>query len=407
MANNILVNGIVEKLALPILRNKLPMVMEANKDFQDDISSEQARAGGTIFVKRPPRYIGRDGELMQVESTVETAVPMTLQMAGVDVSFSQKDLMLSMDDVKRGGLDHVLEPAMTTIAAKIESAGTLLYQQVATCVGTPGTLPTSITPVATANAYITALGGAAGSNRIAVLDTFANASISPNLNAQFNPTGEISKNFLKGRLGAGAGFDWYDDPAIRSHTAGVYGGTPLVNGASQTGSSLVTDGWTATTTTLNVGDTFTIAGVNSVNPQTRQDTGKLAFFVVTAKTTTDGSGNSTISISPAITPSGQFKNVTNSPADNAAITVTSGASGATSRQSLLYDANAFTFACVPQVLPAGGGVQYAGKASDKMSGLSISLIQQYDARTNQVLTRFDVLYAWLASYPELAVRLQG
>lgn len=407
MANNILTNGIVVKTALPILRNKLPMVMEANKDYQEDISESNARSGGQVFVKRPPRYIGRDGELMQVESTVETAVPMTLQMSGVDVSFSQKDLMLSMDDVKRGGLDHVLEPAMTTIAAKIESAGTALFKQVYTSVGTPGTPPTSTFPVANANAYITVAGGSAGSDRIAVLDAFANAGIAQGLQLVFNPTATIGKTFMKGRLGEGYGFTWYDDPAIQSFTAGTYGGTPLVNTAGQTGSSLITDGWTVTTTSLNVGDTFTIAGVDSVTPQTRQDTGKLQFFVVTAKTVTDGSGNSTIAISPAITPSGQFQNVTASPADNAVITVTSGTSGQTSRQSLLYDRNAFTFACVPQALPRGDGVAYAGRASDKMSGLSISLIQQYDIKTNQMLTRFDVLYAWFASYPELAVRLQG
>lgn len=407
MSNNILVNGIVEKLALPILRNKLPMVMEANKDYQEDISDEQARAGGTIFVKRPPRYIGRDGELMKVESTVETAVPMTLQMSGVDVSFSQKDLMLSMDDVKRGGLDHVLEPAMTTIAAKIEAAGTLLYRQVPNVVGTPGTPPTTVNSVALANAFITASGGSAGSKRLAVLDTFANAGIAPTLSTLFNPEETISKTFMDGRLGKGYGFTWYDDPAIQSHTAGTYGGSPVVAGANQTGSSLNTSGWTITTTTLNVGDTFTINGVFTVNPQTRISTGKLQNFVVTAKTVTDGAGLSTIAIYPAITPSGQFQTVTASPGDLAVITVTSGTSGQVSRQSLLYDKNAFTFASCPQSLPRGNGVSYAGRASDKMSGLSISLIQQYDIKTNQMLTRFDVLYAWLASYPELGVRLQG
>lgn len=407
MSNNILTNGIVVKEALPILRNKLPMVMNANKDYQDDISDENAREGGSIFVKRPPRYVGRDGELMKVEGTTETAVPMTLSMTGVDVSFSQKDLMLSMDDVKRGGLNHVLEPAMTTIAAKLEVAGAALFKGVAQCVGTPGTLPTTTTPASQANAYITALGGPAGSKRFAMLDTFGNASMADSLKLVFNPSPEISKAYMEGYLGKGYGFQFYDDPAIQSFTAGTYGGTPLVNGASQTGASLITDGWTVTTTTLNVGDTFTIAGVNSVNPQTRQDTGKLAFFVVTAKTTTDGSGNSTIAISPALTPTGQFQNVTAAPADNAAITVTSGTSGQTSRQSLLYDKNALTFACVPQALPSGKGVNYAGRATDKMSGLSISLIQQYDIKTNQMLTRFDVLFAWLLSYQELAVRLQG
>lgn len=406
MANNILVNGIVVKRALSILRNKLPMAMNANKDYQDDISDQNARTGGQVFVKRPPRYVGRDGELMQVESTVETAVPMTLKMSGVDVSFSQKDLMLAMDDVARGGLDHVLEPAMTSIAAKIEVAGAALFAQIYTSVGTPGTLPTDPLVMYNANAFIDALGGTVGGEKMAVLDTFASATLAKNVNNLFNPNKQISNTYLKGYLGEIGGFDSYTDPAIQSFTAGTYGGTPLTNGATQVGSSLITDGWTATTTTLNIGDTFTIANVFSVNPQTRQSTGKLQFFVVTAPTVTDGSGNSTIAISPAIVPSGQFQNVTAAPADNATITVTSGASATTSRQSILYDKNAITFACVPQAKPAGGNFEYS-KATDKMSGLAISAITQYDAKTNQVATRFDVLYAWLLSYPELAVRLQG
>lgn len=408
MANNILVNGIVEKTALPILRNKLPMAMNANKDYQDNISSQNARAGGQIYVKRPPRFIGRDGELMKVESMVETAVPMTLQIAGVDVSFSQKDLMLSMDDVRRGGLDHVLEPAMTAIAAKIELAGTSLFRQVATCVGTPGTSPTDPTVVATANAFIDAAGGSIGSKRIAAIDSFANASLASSLRPVFNPTDDISKAFMEGRMGNAYGFEFFTDPAIQSHTAGVYSGTPVVNGASQAGTTLVTSGWAAGAV-LNAGDTFTLNNVFAVNPQTRQSTGRLKFFVAAATATADGSGNMTIQLGEqGIIPSGAYQNVTASPAASAAIVVTSGTTGQTSRQSLLYDKNAFTFACVPQSFEnIKNGVIYAGNAMDKMSGLSISLVQAYDINTNQVKTRFDVLYAWLASYPELAVRMQG
>jgi hypothetical protein len=405
MANNILFNGIVEKEALPILRNKLPMAMNANKQYEDGITDQNARAGGLIQIKRPPRYIGRDGELMQVESTVETAIPMQLQIAGVDVSFSQKDLQLSMDDVRRGGLNHVLEPAMTTIAAKIELAGTNLYRGIATSVGNPGTTPTSNTAISLANAYITANGGQIGADRLGLLDSFHNASLADSLKLQFNPTSEVSKSYLNGRLGRGYGFDFYDDPAIRTHTAGVYGGSPIVNGAGQTGNTLVTSGWSAGSI-LNVGDTFTM-GVSAVNPQTRQSTNKLKFFVVAATATADGSGNMTITLGEqGIIPSGQFQNVTASPAASAPLVVTSGTSGQTSRQSLLMDPNAVTFACAPQALPAGG-VNYANRATDKMSGLSISIIQAYDIDTNQMKTRFDVLYAWALTYPELAVRLQG
>lgn len=88
------------------------------------------------------------------------------------------------------------------------------------------------------------------------------------------------------------------DPAATT-PLGVGTGTPLVNGASQTGKSLITDGWTAGQTgILKAGDYFT------VNNEMK---------MVTADCDSDGSGNATISFTPALR---------SSPANNAAITVT-------------------------------------------------------------------------------------
>jgi hypothetical protein len=81
---------------------------------------------------------------------------------------------------------------------------------------------------------------------------------------------------------------------------GAGGGTPLVNGASQTGASLITDGWPNTTTVLKAGDVINVAGLNPV-------------FRVTAEVASNGSGQATIPLDPPI-PAGS------SPADNAAIT---------------------------------------------------------------------------------------
>ena len=71
-------------------------------------------------------------------------------------------------------------------------------------------------------------------------------------------------------------------------------GTVLVNGAGQTGSTLAVDGLTAVP---QIGDTFTIAGVN------------LTYIITALPTVT--SGGATLAISPALD---------SSPADNAAIT---------------------------------------------------------------------------------------
>lgn len=83
---------------------------------------------------------------------------------------------------------------------------------------------------------------------------------------------------------------------------GAGGGTPLVNGASQSGSNLIVDGASNSITNwLRQGDLIQVAGGAVV-------------FDVTADVSTNGSGQATIPISPPIF-TGQ------SPADNAAVTI--------------------------------------------------------------------------------------
>lgn len=84
---------------------------------------------------------------------------------------------------------------------------------------------------------------------------------------------------------------------------GVGGGSPVVNGASQTGTSLATSGWTASVANVvRAGDVFRIAGLNTL-------------FTWTDDGNSDGSGHATLSILPMIL-------VGSSPANGAAITRT-------------------------------------------------------------------------------------
>lgn len=80
---------------------------------------------------------------------------------------------------------------------------------------------------------------------------------------------------------------------------GALGGTPRVKGASQTGTTLVTDGWSNSTLVLKAGDLI------SYNNGTYNE-----LKMVTSDGTSDGSGNLTVAIAPEIH---------TSPADNAVI----------------------------------------------------------------------------------------
>ena len=149
---------------------------------------------------------------------------------------------------------------------------------------------------------------------------------------------------------------------------------------------------------------FTIADVNSVNPQSRQSTGQAQQFVVTADVSSDGSGNLTAAISPAITSAGAFQTVDALPVDNAALTIV-GAGGTATSQGLLHHKDAFTLAMADLPLPQG--TDMAARVSDDQLGMSIRLIRDYDINNDKFPCRLDVLYGWASLRPELACRVQG
>jgi hypothetical protein len=207
------------------------------------------------------------------------------------------------------------------------------------------------------------------------------------------------------------GWSWFEDQNVTTHTVGPLGGTPLVNGANQTGSSLVTDGWTAAAASrLKEGDVFTIAGVYAVNPQSRGNTGRLRRFTVTADVSSDGSGNATIPIFPAITPPNsdgtatQFQTVTGSPADDAALTVI-GAANTVTPQNLGFYRDAVVLAFADLEMPAGVPADAKERVSDEDSGISIRLVQYYNGTNDIAGARLDTLFGYCVVYRTGGIRI--
>lgn len=95
----------------------------------------------------------------------------------------------------------------------------------------------------------------------------------------------------------------YLSPSFAYPLMGVGGGTPLVNGGSQTGTSLIVDGCpNSVTGWLKVGDYFSFDN----------GLGQRELKIVTADVNTDGSGNATITFEPPIR---------SAPVDNATIEI--------------------------------------------------------------------------------------
>ena len=104
----------------------------------------------------------------------------------------------------------------------------------------------------------------------------------------------VYKAWLNKLSGMTGRFYLYD--ATHPTPAGTAQGTPLVNGASQTGRTIITDGWTPNQSTLLLPGDY--IGIGS------------QLFVVTAPAASDSGGNATLSIEAPLR---------TSPADNAEI----------------------------------------------------------------------------------------
>ena len=403
MANTLLTISMITREALMVLENNLTFTKGVNRQYDSKFGVEGAKIGTVLNVRKPPRYVGRTGTAIGIEDATETQVAVTLDTQfGVDIQFTSEDLALKIDDFSK----RFITPAVATIANKIDNDGMGLYTSIYNEVGTPGTTPAALLIYLTAGVKLDDEAAPMDGGRTLCITPLMQATIVDALKGLFQQSAAIASQYRRGQMGTAIGLDWFMDQNCNTHTVGPLGGTPLVNGSTSSGAtSLITDGWTASAAArLKEGDVFTIADVNSVNPQSRQSTGSLQQFVVTADVSSDGSGNLTAAISPAITSSGAFQTVDALPADNAALTIV-GTSAQQSPQGLLHHKDAFTLAMADLPLPQG--TDMAARVSDPQLGMSIRMIRDYDITTDKFPCRLDVLFGWAALRPELACRIQS
>jgi hypothetical protein len=390
--------------------NDIKFVSNCDRQYDDSYVIAGTKVGATVNVRLPQRFVASHGQALAVQNLFDTTAPVTLNdQIQVAWSYSSAQGTTDIEDVRA----RYVQPAAETIA---NAADVLAYTQcirdVYSSVGVPGTTPSSTLTYLQAGVKMTDL-SVPLSGRNAVLDPLAMATIAQATSTLFNPSGKISGNYTNGQFGDNQlGITgWFQDPNAYNHTTGSFTAcTPTVNGANQTGSSIITQAWASGATTLNKGDILTFAGVFGVNPLSYVSTGRLQQFVVTA-TTSDTTGAMTIPISPPIITSGALQTVTASPANSAAITVWSanpagGTLTATeSRQSVVYTKDAFAFVNADLMKPMGGAE--VGVARSKKFGVSIRMVSQYQIGTDQNPTRLDMLAGAATIQPRFACRVVG
>lgn len=400
MSNVLVTSSLVAKEALAILQNMLGFATNVNRDFQDEFAGNQSRGyspGQTINIKRPPRYTYRAGRVAVPQATTETSIPLTLSQGGTDLNFTSFERTLSVQQ-----FEQKMQAAVAAVVNEIDRQGLELARRATyNAVGTVGTLPTTqaaaLQILTQGQQKLDEMAAPRDRQRSVVVNPAMNASIVQGLAGLFNNSSTIGKQYQSGMFVDGLGLNVAMDQNVARHANGTaVQATNTVNGAGQTGATLTVN---ALNGTLTVGTVFTIAGVNSVNPQSRTDTGSLQQFVVTAAAAASATS---VLISPAITPSGAFQNVTASPANSATITIL-GVASAAYDTNIMYHKDAFTLAMVPMFEPLSGTGAKVTQMSD--DGFTVKVTQFYDGVNDNNLMRLDVLFGWAATYPELGCKV--
>lgn len=385
--------GGITREALRIFKNTNLFLRNIDTQYDDSFAKTGAKIGDTLRVRLPNEYTVRDGRVATPQATNERSVPLTVSsQKGVDLSFTSADMALSLDDFS----NRILLPAMNSLTGQIavdvmsatekfsnltfkgrntaDSTGTIVTPDAETWLDAGAQLDMTSTPRMNSKGM-----------RKAILDARTQARTVSSLAGLFNNAQKIGDQYKSGEMGVDTlGLDWGMDQTVLKHTNGTYT-AGAVAGAGQTGPTLTT---AEITGTFKKGDIIVIAGVFGVNPVTKQSTGELRQFVITADVS---AGATSIPIYPEIIPGNvAYGTVTVSPGAGALITLVGGA-GTTFRKNFIMDPMAVTMATADLPLPGKGVVEAYRESYD---GVSLRFIQGYDITNDVFISRFDILYGF-------------
>ncbi len=394
-SSSLLTINMITREAVRLFVNSNAFMGLVDKQYDDEFARTGAKIGSSVRIRLPNDYIVGSGATITPQATNEVNTTLTLSnQSNVPVSFTQVDLTLSLDDFSK----RILAPAMNNlagaVAVNVMSVAEASCNAVANFDGSGNVIQPTATTFLQAGALITNNSAPHG-DRYAVLDPNTQANATASLAGLFNPQIKISEQYRTGMLSKDTlGFDFYEDQTVIIHTTGT-ATTATVNGANQTGTTININ---ALSGTLNVGDIISFANVYAVNRITKQSTGKLAQFAITAPA---ANGATSLSIYPAITPpSGgnpvQYQTVTASPANNAPITPYLPA-GQSYRKNMCFYRDAITVGTADLVLPTKGVIE---SSHANYKGFSIAYVKAFDIINYQEITRMDCVYGQTMVRPE-------
>jgi len=398
MANVNLTIDDITRESLRILHQKMTFVPNITTGYDSSFAKDGAKIGTTLRIRHPIQYSSSTGATIATGTgadSIQSQTTLTVNtQRHVPMRFTSNELTMDIDSFSK----RHLEPAMAILAAGIENDALNMQDEVANTIAAGASVTWSeiLDARKILNQNVAPL-----SDRCALMDSQGAVDVLTDTKGLFQDSSEIAKQYKEGMMGRSGGFDFFENPMMKTQTTGTEGGGTAyrTNAATaQVGSttnltsmSLIVD---TGTKTITEGSVFTIEDCYDVHPETKQSTGVLKQFVALAAQT----GAGTMSVSPALIATGPYQNCNTGAANNKKLTFIGAASTAYKR-SLLFQKGFAVFGTADLVLPKGTHMASRQVYDD----ISMRIIQDYDVVKDRVFTRLDVLYGYKVLRPQLAV----
>lgn len=417
MADTVLTQDMIAAKALFYLRNQLTFTRQVFHGYDVEYHGVGGyKKGATLRIHLPnkARTVAGPDITGLIADTLENQTTVVIDEHRVaPLDFSATQLTLDIDQFGR----KYIEPRTLAMANYVDRQGCLEYVNLYNLVGTAGNTPSDFKILADA-ANRMDNESMEEEPRRAVFSSRASWSMADGeLKTVFNQqiVDTMLRKGFKGNFGT---FDLFMDQNIQSHTRGTATGS----GSALKVKTKPTEGDTSialkvagNTLTMVQGDVFTIASVAGVNPVSGDawEGNEVRQFVVTALATSDGGGDITPSVSPALISSAAgtkilpYQTINDMAEVDDVVTIVGNVS-AVLPQHLAFHPECFAMTMVPFERPdsAGQSVKWA-TASDPDLGLSLTYAAAFNILTHVETYRLDALFGWDTVRPELGVRLTG
>lgn len=408
MANNLLTPKIYANAMLKLLKNNLVMGRMVTTRY----NSMFKKVGQSVFVKRPPQFVIREGQVAQVQNVDVGEMEVTLdRQVGIDLEFSSIEETLTVDQLLE---DNYMQSAAAELAQYLDSAIMEETLEFPSWVGTPGQQIDSPSDFFEAPKRL---------DNLAVPGNGRNGVLSPDdywkLAAFFTGFGfnnsDVNRTALqRAQLPIVGNVQPYMTQSVINLTPGTRTSPAAINGNNQDqtylqvkdndySQTLAIDGLGAGGV-VEKGEIFEIANVYAVNPRTKATLPFLQQFVSLERRVADGTGAiDDLAIANPIIVGGAYATVNAAPIDGATVTF-KGTAGTPYPQNAVFKKDAIALAFARLVAPRTGKFSYA---TDPETGISIRYWQTSDGTNDTHLHRWDVLFGVTNVDRRLGTRLSG